>query len=246
MRSGPHRRRSSFTLIELLVVVSVIALLISLLLPAIEGAREAARTTGCLSNMRQLGLGFRLYLNDNDYTFPYGVDVNYGGAVWPVDIHVYMNDAGVWHCPAHTITVHRYTGLEITFKGWTVLWEITGLVPYDHPFSYGYNMLGYDGISVFNGLGERPYNIATGGIDVKTREIEVQDPSKMFAVTDSNANSGWDTVFYPVDVVTNELAGERHNGSLTNVLYVDSHADTHEADWVNFKAGPMYWNKGGR
>ncbi|MEM6458437.1 MAG: prepilin-type N-terminal cleavage/methylation domain-containing protein [Planctomycetota bacterium] len=69
----PHHfthRRHAFTLIELLVVISIIALLIALLLPALAGARKAAAFTVCGSNIRQVGLGLFTYANDADDFLP--------------------------------------------------------------------------------------------------------------------------------------------------------------------------------
>ena len=63
-------RHSAFTLVELLVVIGVIALLMGILMPALNKARAAARSTSCRSNLHSLALAFRMYLDDNQNVMP--------------------------------------------------------------------------------------------------------------------------------------------------------------------------------
>src|SRR5438552_3153406 len=86
MRHNAAQR--GFTLVELLVVIGIIAILIGILIPTLQGARKQAQLTQCLSNLRQLGQGMLFYTNANKnrfpYLAPYKVNGNLVGTVeWP-------------------------------------------------------------------------------------------------------------------------------------------------------------------
>ena len=95
-----NRNRQAFTLIELLVVIAIIAILAAILFPVFAQAREKARAVSCLSNMKQLGLGFTMYSQDFDEKNPNGLNWSVpGGNGWAGQLYSYVKSKAVYACP---------------------------------------------------------------------------------------------------------------------------------------------------
>ncbi len=93
-------KKLGFTLIELLVVIAIISILAAILFPVFASAREKARQTACLSNLKQLGLAVTQYEQDYDEYPPCGVNwYTPGGNGWAGQIYPYVKSTGVYMCP---------------------------------------------------------------------------------------------------------------------------------------------------
>lgn len=105
----------AFTLIELLVVIAIIAILAAILFPVFAQAKAAAKKVSCLSNMKQLGTGIMLYVNDSDDVYPISVDQTvtmssepYSYLLWSHRVYPYVKNGDIWKCPSNTKGTYAY------------------------------------------------------------------------------------------------------------------------------------------
>ncbi|MEM7577241.1 MAG: DUF1559 domain-containing protein [Planctomycetota bacterium] len=214
-------RLAAFTLIELLVVISIIALLIGLLLPALGAARESGRTIACLSNQKQLGLSFAMYNNDNDGLFPAG----YGNAGVPnaysdkwfmrggIADYVGLN-AEIWACPSDDLSGPLVGGYPE---------ENAGTDNIEVPkFSYSYNAgsLRQGAMRHQDDSWDNPSSVAILTDKGIKRDGTISDSPVLGLASAANfspdGNEGGMFI--------------RHAGPSTNLLYYDFHAATYRND----------------
>jgi prepilin-type N-terminal cleavage/methylation domain-containing protein/prepilin-type processing-associated H-X9-DG protein len=104
-----HPARRGFTLIELLVVIAIIAILAAILFPVFAQARDKARASACLSNVKQLGLAVQMYAQDYDDTLPIHLgDVNNfladkAVANWAKCLSPYVKNTQIYSCPSSVL-----------------------------------------------------------------------------------------------------------------------------------------------
>lgn len=124
----------AFTLIELLVVIAIIAILAALLLPALSSAKQRAWSAKCQSNLRQIGLGMRMFADDNSGNYPEsGGDIYWGAtdpgtqaASWMEQIFPSVGNTNVYNCPANAQLPPDMQGPFNYFNGDRAAFILTG------------------------------------------------------------------------------------------------------------------------
>jgi prepilin-type N-terminal cleavage/methylation domain-containing protein len=113
------RRDGAFTLIELLVVTAIIAILAAILFPVFAQAREKARQTSCLSNMRQMSFGVQMYLQDYDERMPLAATATATGFLnWHHLVDPYVRNSQIWVCPSYNGSIRDIYGNLVCHYGY--------------------------------------------------------------------------------------------------------------------------------
>ena len=232
-----HRKRA-LTLVELLVVVAIIGALVALLLPAVQAARSAARRTQCLSQLRQIGLAFQLYLDTHDGEFPRSSHsaLSYGKVPWGIAISPHID-------PTAMNATNAQTGYlpETLFAGVYRCPEDTRPRTEDRRlWSYGKNVwteLRSSETGYFSGSADGPVYWWLKSIPASSKTILVAELE-----TGSSADHIMAHFWYFGGAV--EVAQTRH-GEVSNYLWIDGHANSGNfSSTFNQETKLDMWNPG--
>jgi prepilin-type N-terminal cleavage/methylation domain-containing protein/prepilin-type processing-associated H-X9-DG protein len=235
MKDRKSVHATGFTLIELLVVIAIIAILAAILFPVFASAREKARQTACLNNMKQLGTGLSIYLGDYDDTYPMvrladekhatpRVDWNtYAGSSWNWKralLAGYVKSVQAFLCPSNDyaweVSDQTTTSASKGDESNSFYEPYGKKVGPQIPISYGLNGLCFhEGIPTLWGEENRGRDAA-----------ELKSPAELVFIAESRAghpdvHPGWLTNTLPGDKSKGHMQTHNHGG---NFVMADTHA----------------------
>ena len=224
MKGTGSVRRAGFTLIELLVVIAIIAILAAILFPVFAAARERARAISCASNVRNLGAGMQLYVQEYDERFPLAAtfaSTPTGFATWHDMLDPFLKNKGIWWCPSSQVKRFDAGGAETTHYGYNVLYLTTVQQNLFDPA----NILGHTGRSL----------------------AEVNDPTSTVMLSDAVTSTpgswcGDDGKFLlPPSQASTDCWGRPAflHGETANVMWVDGHVKAHRSTQIYTNQTPV-------